>query len=447
MLEKLKVFFMALCDLLKTVLVNLRFALLESRINVTKKSYFVTFGCIAFAMLVALCWNYERSVFNKTNQAAFITFQSDSESLVIGKLNANHADIHNPYGLGLFDENSKVFSPYGSQLGLQGKFFCFLQKFIGHENIVRYSHGFCSLALAVVVMLICLLLWKKYNLLMVLCFYGVFLLSPWIVNFARNLYWVEFTWFIPMLIGLFCSCFIRNKVCRIVSYSLAFLAMLIKSLCGYEYVSTIMLGMISFLLVDFIEALLRKDKVSVCFIAKTGFILGISAFIGFIVALLIHAGIRGNGNIFAGVKSIYKFDVLRRTLGGNAADFPDVYAASLNASIKEVINIYKIFSTEIIAGVSLYCFSLIRILPLFIFYNDLKSKKLNSAEVSLYFVFLLTTLSWFILGKAHSYIHRHMNYVLWYFGFIQICFYVIVKNLIDFPFMSSNKKSSNEKTV
>ena len=45
----------------------------------------------------------------------------------------------------------------------------------------------------------------------------------------------------------------------------------------------------------------------------------------------------------------------------------------------------------------------------------------------MFIVFLGTTLSWFILGKAHSYVHTHMNYVLWYFGFIQICLYIIIK--------------------
>ena len=56
MLGKLKVFFMALCDLLKTVLVNLRFALLESRINVTKKVLFcyIWLYCICYACGIVL---------------------------------------------------------------------------------------------------------------------------------------------------------------------------------------------------------------------------------------------------------------------------------------------------------------------------------------------------------------------------------------------------------
>ena len=92
----------------------------------------------------------------------------------------------------------------------------------------------------------------KYNLLLAVIYYLTFLLSPWIVNFARNLYWVEFTWFIPMAIGLFCSININNKICRFTSYLLAFFSILIKCLCGYEYISTIMLSMITFLVIDFV---------------------------------------------------------------------------------------------------------------------------------------------------------------------------------------------------
>jgi len=33
------------------------------------------------------------------------------------------------------------------------------------------------------------------------------------------------------------------------------------------------------------------------------------------------------------------------------------------------------------------------------------------------------------LAKSHSYVHIHLNYVLWYFGFVQICLYVIVDKI------------------
>lgn len=44
----------------------------------------------------------------------------------------------------------------------------------------------------------------------------------------------------------------------------------------------------------------------------------------------------------------------------------------------------------------------------------------------LYYVMLLAPMSWFVLAKSHSYVHTHMNFVLWYFGFIAIMIYMII---------------------
>ena len=60
---------------------------------------------------------------------------------------------------------------------------------------------------------------------------------------------------------------------------------------------------------------------------------------------------------------------------------------------------------------------------------DYKKNQLNIETAAMYVVFFMTSVSWFILAKAHSFVHTQMNYVLWYFGYIQICFYVIVEKI------------------
>ena len=150
---------------------------------------------------------------------------------------------------------------YVSQYGLQGKIFRLAFRVLHNgELVVRLSQLMVSLFLAITIVLLSALIKKKYNMLMASCFFVVFWLSPWVVNFARNLYWVEFTWFIPMVIGLFCSIHIESKKVRIISYFLTFIAILIKCLCGYEYISTIMMGLITFLLADFLQSLISKNK-------------------------------------------------------------------------------------------------------------------------------------------------------------------------------------------
>lgn len=318
---------------------------------------------------------------------------------------------------------------YASQYGLQGKIFTKLYKYV---KSIDNLNLLCALGTASVFSLIIILIRKKYNVLMACCFFVTFLLSPWIINFARNLYWVEFTWFLPMLAGLICSIWIEKKWCRIFSYIFAFIAILVKCLCGYEYITTIMLGMISFLLVDFVVSLISKNKEKAKQILKTTIIVGIVALFAFAAAIVLHAQIKGNGGIIEGIKLIIKNDVLRRTNGGDLNDFAENLWPSLNASIWEVLCKYFHFSTEIITGIEGNVFAIISGLPVLIFVYNIAKKKCDYTDMSMYIVFFLTSISWFVLAKSHSYVHTHMNFVLWYFGYIQICFYIIVKQVIDF---------------
>ena len=56
---------------------------------------------------------------------------------------------------------------------------------------------------------------------------------------------------------------------------------------------------------------------------------------------------------------------------------------------------------------------------------DYSKDAMNLKNVSLYVITFLTSISWIVLAKSHSYIHTHISFVLWYFGFVQICIYII----------------------
>lgn len=325
-------------------------------------------------------------------------------------------------------EASRVIA-YVSQYGLQGKVFRHLARYMEDDQAIANLNLLCSIATALVFVLITMLLAVKYNKLMSGCFFITFWLSPWIVNFARNLYWVEFTWFIPMLTGLFCAWKINNSKCRIASYIVAFVAILGKCLCGYEYISVVMMGLIAFLLVDFILSVSKKDKVQTKLLFRTIVMVGIIALLGFMAAVCVHAHLKGNGSIIEGIKNIFARDVLKRTVGGDLNDFDEAYWPSFNASIWETYCKYFHFSTEVITGITGNLFPLLCIVPLSIFAYEYKAKRLNVELVSMYIVFFLTSISWFCLAKGHSYIHTHMNYVLWYFGFVQTCLYIIVNKI------------------
>ena len=366
----------------------------------------------------------------------------DDDADIIILLDADH--ILNPAKNGSLDEvrfigtdgkelPNGLLEAYKSQYGLHGKIFAYLTNYMDKENTREILYLICCYAVSIVFVTIAILIAKMYNKVLAGCFLLVFILSPWVVSFAKNLYWVEFTWFVPMAVGVLCAWKIHTPMIRRICYAATFVSILIKSLCGYEYITVVMMSLISFLLVELIKALAEKDRKEVGLYFKTTLFTGIFALGGFFAAIILHAFLRGNGNVVVGVRNIIELDALRRTYGVNVNNSylttnREVYA--LTASAWETVCQYFHFYTQVITGVNGDLFVVLCILPLIIFVADYKNKELNIRALAMYFVCFLTTISWFVLAKSHSYVHIHMNYVLWYFGYIQICIYVIFEKLL-----------------
>lgn len=390
-------------------------------------------------------------------EVTFKNFQSDSENLVLNKIYADKYGYDMAYGLersylydkeknepistiepiisALENDNSLEdieFSNYTSQIGLQGYIFSFL-----HNKLhipIRALQSINCVILAVVLTEICFLLSKKYGKLLGAIFFMTFFLSPWIIAFARNLYWVEFTWFLPALFALKLSLDRQHKLRYMI---LIFLSVLLKCACGYEYLSTILLFCASFFIIDFF---MTKEKNIKKEIFITTLIVTLICLSGFILALVIHGYMRGEGNIFEGIKTIYREDVARRTLSvpgsenflNRSDSYEDVRLTnSINATILETVKIYFYWHTNILLGIESQYFNLLIFTSVVLLvYNYIKKENNSKRDIVMFIIFAACPLSWYVLAKAHSYVHIHMNYVLWYFGFIQICLYIITKSLL-----------------
>lgn len=335
--------------------------------------------------------------------------------------------------------------PYVSQVGLQGMIFReFPKEFTMVEIISIYRWGLAFLY-ATVMTLICYQIYKKYNVLFAIIFYMVTLLSPWLIGYSTNLYWVVFTWFLPMLAGLLCSNNINSRKMRMISYILVFVGVAIKCACGYEYISTIMLSSIVFLLSDLTLAIIdKRDKAEIWHLFKVIFIMGIFALLGFVVVMIIHSYLRGDGEIFSGLKAIFYTDVLRRTIGGDASTFQDIYSDSLNSNFIIVICRYLLFDTPVILGVPGFMFIPLIAVSFLGLVWGIRKGLLKKEILVLYIWMGIASVSWFILGKAHSYVHTMLNFVLWYFGFVQILFYAIIQIGKAYVLERKRKKANEE---
>ncbi len=406
---------------------------------------------LAILLLILMVINFGTG-FLGYGKMDFKNFQNDSEFIVFTKLYKDKYNVcPSIYGLATITENndSKKYigkieniksamsnynvsnenieiKEYKSQMGLQGHFFSFLYNKL-HISITALKVITCTL-LSIILLAICYFISKKYNKLLGVIFFITFLISPWVTAFARNLYWVEFTWFLPVLLGLILSINYSKKKIVI---PVIFLAIFIKCLCGYEYITSIMMMTISFFVFDFFIANNKEQRKE---ILKTTIIVGLVCLLGFFGALFIHGFARGNGNLILGLKSIYKGDVLRRTIAGssNSESFPEKYRDSIESSVSETIDKYFNWKTDIILGIQGEYFKLLFVAVVAILiYNLTKRRKNYKLDIIMFVYFLLTTLSWYVLAKSHSYIHTHINFVLWYFGFIQMCIYTIINFIYE----------------
>ncbi len=394
-----------------------------------------------------LTFTFSTNFLNKNDSEFVNGFGRDSETLVLGKILADRYRINTDnFGLGFFTlgkyeyTTEKVlqsyslfslntysrdfnFKRYTSQYGLQGHFFSLLTNRLGIDtvNTLRFIN---ILIFSIVLSILIILISKTYGFLLGSVFTIVFVSSPWITAFAGNLYWVPFTWFLP---ALFSILLFRNSKLFYIYLPLIFLSVFIKSLSGYEFLSTILIFTV---FVWIIELIMNQQKQR-----KTIFIqliiISIVCLTAFILAIFIHASIRNN-DVFLGINTIWTQDVLRRTYSTDSTFLDIVYRDSILATPLQVLQKYFNWDTPIILYVNGKLFVPIIITSTCILiFNSLKKKKNCQRDWLLFIVTLICPLSWFILAKAHSFIHTHINFVLWYFGFIQVIFYIIIKFIIE----------------
>jgi hypothetical protein len=212
---------------------------------------------------------------------------------------------------------------------------------------------------------------------------------------------------------------------------LVFLSIYIKCLCGYEYITTVMLSGISFLIIYcFQKTLSSKDRKKVVLAILA---IGIFSLIGFFSALIVHAHIRCD-SILDCLASIWNRDVLKRTVFGNTTNFNDnILQNTAKGLIEKSLkaNLFIVFIKHIYYG-GVWFFILLLASFVIVLY-DIIIKNANYVMQSvMYFALFLVTISWVVLGKAHSFIHQPLNNVLWYFGFIQCAIYIIVKFIKEY---------------
>lgn len=362
--------------------------------------------------------------FPKTGSKFFHNFQLDSQGLITAKIDADKlgVDTHGAnYGWLNKTADGYQFVPAKSHKALQGYVASALYNKAGLS--VKAIQIFYAFLLALTLSFLCWLLRKEYDALFAWVFYLVFLLSPWVTAMARNLYWAEFLMFLPAVLILLALPYLRQNNIKIAAVytALFFIAVLIKCLCGYEFLSSIMLFALTFPATAAVVA--KNAKLRVMLVKYTALCAFLFVF-AFACALTAHAKERG-GTVSKGLQLIWKEDITRRTYSSSAV-WTGLTGKSLQSSAPLVVAKYLIkIPNGVITGVfAVFFLPLILLSLVLLVLKSVKTKVWLSQDNAFFMFFFLTSISWFVAAKGHSYIHTHINYVLWYFGFVQMCFYV-----------------------
>lgn len=321
------------------------------------------------------------------------------------------------------DQQGVAYRPYTAQLG-------------GYAHVVSwaYSTGLCSSLsclhlvnawlFSLLAVLFTALLWHWVSRGMAAAWILAIIGSPWIVAAAKNLYWSPWLWLLPAVAAFgMLTASRRLRWLALVGVYAAFVAKYV--LTGYEVFTSLTVMAATVPLLSW--AFRQRERKYLPRALGNAVMIGCASLAAFATTLVIHAQVR-SGDIVKGLEAIWQTEVLRRTYG-DAQGFDPVYAESLNAGPLSAIPKY-VFEW----GTSLLVYGYQPVVQLAFGPRALLVLSLLAAGVVMILAirrdpdavpYLLTlvagaavAISWFIAAKAHSYIHTHILFFLWYLLYV-----------------------------
>ena len=439
----------------------------------------ITFIVVSFILLTA---NFRWNMVNSVNPELFNNFQIDSESLVVGRLLLSQNEglsAHNGF-LGLLhpktdNENTNIYSwqysAYTNNLeytdyegyftqpaGNAFLYYCLITPFsLKGKTALNLLYLFNSVLSALV--LTAFLYWVKrlWGFHIAIAVLVAILFSQWMTLFGRNLYWIFWAFYIPFISSLWYLEFRsgNRNIKQHEIFLVLYISMVVKCLFnGFEYISSVLvMAMIPFVFYGiynkwgwnlFVKRFLTGSAGALAAVLTVMFILT--------VQLSFEKGTWKDGIEYI----IYSFS--KRSFGEGEA-YSDYIAFSLKSNLTDVLSVYFynniwnishwfgetffnlfgrvqvriiVLGLMVVSGYWLYGLNKIKTLA----GEELKRKAL----ILTLWVSISGPLSWIIIFKGHSFIHTHMNHIVWHFPFMLFAFIVIADFLKDI-FITDNKKT------
>ena len=332
-----------------------------------------------------------------------------------------------------------TYTTYNSQIGGQGMFFSMLDRSTTFSPREKYHffQAFTSVLSALALTAIILWFYLEFGLTVALFVLASAVCSQWLVVFGRNLWWSTWSFYLPVAVMMHQLRF-KWEAMKIQWFTLgaaAFLTIFIKCLfTGYEYITTTLVMMtVPLVYYGSLRAWSYRKFLTGFSIAAFSSCLAI--FLTFVILCFQVASVKGSFRY--GVNHII-YSFAART-HANPNDFSAEYAAGLESSTVSVLTQYlrgtffyphrylsisnKFISDHFLRWTYLHLILLFLMVSgmLYIFRNRCFSEEEKRKRLALIWATwfsILAPLSWFIIFKAHSYCHPHMNFIIWQMPFV-----------------------------
>jgi hypothetical protein len=412
-----------------------------------------SFRKILPAILLFLCsvillfLGFYRNQWNVIREKKFKDFQMDSESLVLARMvesrqhgilsengllgwgdvnlpDLNESDYVHQFDVYLAGGDFGTYSLYKSLSGCQAMFFSTLDRLspFSPPSNLRYFRALVSLLFAIVLSIFVLWAWHEFGWLTSLLVLATTLVSQWITLFGRNLFYVIWASFLPMVLV---ACFFvwegrSGKISNIRLAWLAFGSMLFKCLMnGYDFIiPTLAMTTVPMVYYGLCNGWDKRKFLQRFVILSLALLAAILASI-----LILAAQLRvSEGSFPGGIASI--LSTFSRRTYGDPSLYP-LYAESLKANPLSVLWTYIAHDTAINL-LGLRFLDLILIFAVFtalyfildrIKKGNLPDRNKSYALIGATWFSILSPVTWFVIFKGQAYVHTHTNYLAWHMPF------------------------------
>lgn len=389
------------------------------------------------------------------NGSTYLTgfWDNGSQTLVFGRMLQMQQNQTSPGGfMGVYtqdwsDEQNRYwyrdntpvspqdFQAYTHQTGLQGWAFGVLNKVLSvfedrgeAREIILYNIN--SMLFYAATLLVCLAVWRAWGPLSALAWLCAVVFAPWPQRGMKDLYWCLWTWLLPVLASLLlCRITVRKGRTSGWCFGLVALAVLIRCMCGFEFVSTFLIlceiplccALMQSLCVD------RNLPAARRWLGRTAST-GAAALGGMAAALGLWfwQEVQYFGTAAEAFASMTQAVTSRVSVSDNAVR---------SVTIPEVLHLYFVENKEPLLQFGPVTITLLPLLAAVLAEGILcavllarRGQPAKLAPLATAWVLSLAApVSWMVLSKAHAAIHTHLVPMLWHFALVPVsCLALVV---------------------